>query len=402
MPEGLTYRLLVASLFAVLCCHSAAAQSNGPGVTATEIKLGQTVPYSGPLSATSAQSKTEAAYYKKINSEGGIGGRAINMISLDDGYNPARTVEQTRRLVESDGVFAIIGSVGTPNILAIQPYMNAHKVPLLLVGSGDARFYDPQHFPWTLGFYPVIETEARVFARYVKSVNPQAKIGILYQNDDLGKAYVKGFKDELGSAASQMIVKELSYEVSDPTIDSQIVSLQASGADVFFDASTQRFAAQAIRKAYDINWKPLHIVISFATSIGAVMKPAGIDKASGVVSVLLYKQPFDPAAAADKGVQDYLAFLKTWYPEADPDDFFVQEGYNRAELTTLLLRKCGNDLTRENLLKQATSLKDVQLSMMLPGVTINTTPTNYVMFRSLQVGRFNGSQWVPLGSPITP
>lgn len=386
--------------FAIGNPANAQTKKYGPGVGDGEILIGQTAPYSGPVSAASVQNKTEAAYFTRLNEGGGINGRRIKFLSLDDGYSPPKTIEQTRKLVESENVLAVFGSVGTATNVATQRYLNQQKVPQLLITTGDGKFNDPTHYPWTVAFYPLIKTEAAVFATYVMNTLPNAKIAILYQNDDLGREYLSGFQAALGAKASTMIVASASYEVTDPTVDSQVVTLQSSGADVFFDISTPKFTAQAIRKVYDSGWKPkIHMVISFSTSIGATLKPAGLDKSTGVISAVMYKSALDPTWKNDSGMQDYLGFLKARYPEADPDDIFAAEGYTIAQLTALILKECGNDLTRENVLKQATHL-DVQMPMLIPGIKTVTSPTDYRAFRQLQLARFDGTRWVPFGNLI--
>jgi branched-chain amino acid transport system substrate-binding protein len=402
---NLNWAVGLAVIVATSLCIQAEAQNKkyGPGVQDDEIVIGQTGPYSGPVSAASVQNKAEAAYFKKLNDEGGVNQRKIKLISLDDGYMPPKTLEQTRRLVESEQVLGIFGSVGTPTNVVIQRYLNQRKVPHLLITTGDSKFNDPHNYPWTLAFYPQIKDEAGVLARYVAQTRPNAKVAILYQNDDLGKEYLAGFRDALGAEASRVIVATASFEISDATVDSQVIALKSSGADVFFNASTPKFTAQAIRKAYDIGWHPsIHMVIGFSTSIGATLKPAGLDKATGVMSVAMYKSALDPTWKDDRGMLDYVAFVRSGYPEGDPDDFLLAEGYTIAQLTALILQRCGDELTRENVLKQATSLTDIQMPMLLPGIKVTTTKDDYRAFRQLQLARFDGNRWVPFGGLIAP
>ncbi len=393
---------LVAAMLALGTVGAAAAEKHyGPGVSDSEIKIGQTMPYSGPASSYGTQGKAEAAYFAMLNAQGGVNGRKIELISLDDGYSPPKTLEQTRRLVEQENVLADIGALGTPTNSAIHKYLNGKGVPHLLVSTGASKWNDRGHFPWTTPFYPAYETEAEIYGKYLVKNKPDAKIAVLFQNDDFGKDYVRGLKKGLGDKAATMIVKEVSYETTDPTIDSQIVSLQASGADTFVNIAIPKFAAQGIRKVYDIGWKPLHIIGSIASSIGAVLEPAGLEKSVGLITAVAWKTPGDPTWNDDKGMQDYLAFLKQWYPEANPADAGNAVGYTMAQLTTLILKNCGDDLTRENLLKQATNLKDVELPLLLPGIKVTFTPDNVAGFHQLRTQRFDGKSWVLFGDVIS-
>jgi ABC-type branched-subunit amino acid transport system substrate-binding protein len=335
-----------------------------------------------------------------INERGGINGRKVNLLSLDDAYSPPRAVEQVRKLVEEEQVLALFQTLGTPTNTAIHKYVNAKKVPHLFLATGATKWGDPKNFPWTIGFQPSYQTEAKIYARYVLNSKPDAKIAILFQNDDYGKDYVKGFKDGLGDKAKGMIVAEVSYEVTDPTIDSQIVTLKASGADVFFNVTTPKFAAQAIRKSHDIGWKPLHLLNNVSSSVGAVLVPAGLDKSIGLVTALYGKDPTDPQWAKDSGMQRWRDFMAKYMPEADTNDVNYVYGYGAAQLMTLVLRACGDDLTRENLMKQATSLRDVVLDTSLPGVKINTGPDDYLLVEQLQLARFDGKRWVLFGAVI--
>ena len=384
----------------VLAAPAMAATMYGPGVTDTEITIGQTMPYSGPASAYGTIGKAEDAYFKMINAEGGINGRKIKLISLDDGYSPPKTVEQTRRLVEQEGVLIDFSPLGTPTNTAIQKYLNEKKVPQLFVATGATKWGNPKEFPWTMGWQPTYQTEGRVYAHYLLEHMPNAKIGILYQDDDYGKDYVKGLTDGLGDKAKTMIVKEVSYETSDPSIDSQIITLQASGADVFFNVTTPKFAAQAIRKASGIGWKPLQLLNSVSNSVGAVLAPAGLEAAAGVISVEYEKDPTDPTWQNDPGYKQWLAWMNKYYPEGDKKDTFNVFGYNEAATMVQVLKQCGNDLTRENVMKQAANLKSLSLPMMLPGITINTSPTDFYPIRQEQLAKFDGKTWKLFGDVV--
>ncbi|MGE0715282.1 MAG: ABC transporter substrate-binding protein [Alphaproteobacteria bacterium] len=384
---------------AVLAQPAAAQKKYGPGASDTEIKVGNINPYSGPASAYGTIGKSIGAYFAKINDEGGINGRKITYISLDDGYSPPRAVEQTRRLVEQDQVLLVFQPLGTPGNTAIHKYMNAKKVPQLFVATGATKWGDPKHYPWTMGWQPNYQTEGKIYARYILENKPDAKVAVLYQNDDYGKDYLKGFKDGLGAKAS-MIVAEASYEVTDPTVDSQIVTLKASGADTFFNITTPKFAAQAIRKAYDIDWKPLHFLNNVSNSVGAVLTPAGIEKATGLVSSYYLKDPTDPQWAADAGYRDWTAWMKKYYPDGSLIDTFNVYGYTVAQTLVQVLKQCGDDLTRENVMKQAASLKNVTLPMLLPGIVLNTGPDDFYPIEQMQLMRFNGKIWEPFGQPI--
>ncbi|MCC8956049.1 ABC transporter substrate-binding protein [Bradyrhizobium sp. Pear77] len=378
----------------------AAEKKYDPGASDTEIKIGQTMPYSGPASAYGTQGRAEAAYWKMINSQGGINGRKITLLSMDDGYSPPKTVEQTRKLVEQDEILADIGSLGTPTNSSIQKYLNGKKIPHLLISTGASKWNDPKEFPWTTPFYPPYAQEAKIYAKYIATELPNAKIGVIYQNDDFGKDYLKGFKEGLGEKAG-LIVKELSYEVTDPTIDSQIVNLKAAGADVLMTITTPKFGAQAIRKVADLGWKPTHFIVSVASSIGGVLEPAGLEASTGLMTALATKVVGDPAWDTDKGVQDYLAFMRQWYPEGNPIDGSNQIGYLSAQFTAIILKNCGDELTRENLLKQATNLSKVSLPLLLPGITVSVSPTNYSTFDTFKLARFDGKTWKFFGENIS-
>ena len=371
-----------------------------PGATDTEIKIGQTMPYSGSGSSYGTIGKAEAAYFKMINDQGGINGRKIVFISLDDGYSPPRTVEQIRKLVEEEEVLLTFQNLGTAHNTAIHKYMNAKKVPQLFLSTGATKWGDPEHFPWTMGWLPPYQHESRIYAKYLLKNKPDARIAILYQNDDYGKDYLKGFKDGLGDKAAKMIVAEVTYEATDPTIDSQIVSLQGSGADVFFDISIPKFAAQAIRKAYDTGWRPLHIINNVSNSIATVLQPAGLEKSVGLISSAFVKDPTDPAWKDDKAIRSYVAFMKRYYPDGNPDDIPNVWGYAAAQTLVQVLKQCGDDLTRANVMREAANLKDFEVSGLLPGIRINTSPTDFYPIKQVQLMRFDGKRWVHFGEVL--
>ena len=401
MRNGIFHLVTGTAVAIALSASSAQAQKKyDTGATDTEIKIGQTVPFSGPASAYATIGKAQAAYVKMINDEGGVNGRKINFIQYDDAYSPPKTVEQVRKLVESDEVLLTFQLIGTPPNAAVQKYLNVKKVPQLFAATGASRFTDPKNFPWTMGFNPNYQTEGRIYAQYILKNYPNAKIGVLYQNDDLGRDYLIGLKDGLGDKAKTMIVAETSYELSDPTIDSQIVRLKSAGADVFYDASTPKFAAQAIKKVADLGWKPLHILDINATSVGAVMKPAGLENSKNVISVNYGKDPLDPMWKNDAGLKKYFAFMAKYYPEGDKDSSFNTYGYSTTQLLIEVLKRCGDNLTRENVMKQATSLKGVQLDLSLPGIVGNTSPTDYRVNKQLQMMKFDGERWEGFGPII--
>jgi branched-chain amino acid transport system substrate-binding protein len=371
------------------------------GATDTEIKLGNIMPYSGPASSYSVIGKTEAAYFNKVNAEGGINGRKINFISYDDGYSPPKTVEQARKLVESDEVLLIFNSLGTPPNSAIQKYMNGKKVPQLFVATGATKWNDPGEFPWTMGWQPSYQSETQIYAKYILKNYPNARIGVLYQNDDYGKDYLKGLKDGLGSKAASMIVAQESYETTEPTIDSHILNLKASGADVFVDLSIPKFAAQAIKKAAEIEWKPVHFLNSVSSSITATIKPAGFDNAQGIITAEYLKDPTDPQWKDDTEIKAWNAFLDKYYPEANRADAFVIYGYAVAQSMVQVLKRCGDDLTRANVMKQAASMHDDVVAGLLPGVKINTSPSDFAPISQLQLARFKGGTWERFGDIIS-
>ena len=367
------------------------------GVTPTEIKIGNTNPYSGPASAYGTIGKTIAAYFKKVNDEGGINGRKITFITYDDAYTPPKTVEMVRKLVEQDQVAALFQTLGTPTNTAIHKYVNQQKVPHLFVATGATKWDDPKNFPWTMGFQPNYQTEGRVYAAYILKNIPDAKIGILYQNDDYGKDYVKGMEDGLGAAASKLIVLKQSHEVTDPTIDSQIINLKNSGANVFFNVTIPKFAVQAIRKAHDIGWKPTHFLNNVSSSYASVLKPAGVEASRGLITALYTKVVTDPQWKNDKGFQDWVAFMKKYYPEGSLEDDSNFFGYSAAVLMTQVIKQCGNDLSRENIMRQAENLKNVELPFLLPGIKVDTSPTDHAPIQQERLAKFNGEYWELFG-----
>jgi branched-chain amino acid transport system substrate-binding protein len=378
-----------------------AAKQYGPGVSDTEIKIGNTAPYSGPASSYSTVGKCKTAFFKMLNAGGGINGRTIDFISYDDGYSPPKTVEMVRKLVESDQVLFLFNTLGTPTNTAIHKYCNAKKVPQLFVATGATKWGDPEHFPWTMGFQPNYQGESRIYARYILDKHPNAKIGVLYQNDDYGKDYLRGFEDGLADKAKSMIVAELPYEVTDPTVDSQIVSLQSSGADLFFNVTIPKFAAQAIRKTAEIGWKPVHILNSVATSVGVTLKPAGLENSKGILSTFWFKDPTDPTWKDDAGYKQWLAFMDKWYPEGDKTDSANAYAYTVCQTLVQVLKQCGDELTRANIMKEASNIHALALPMLLPGVTVNTTATDWYPVKQMQMARFDGTRWVLFGPVLT-
>ena len=401
MKKDFVHLFAASTLAVALSASAAMAQKKyDSGATDTEIKIGQTMPFSGPASAYSSIGKTQAAYFKMINEQGGINGRKINFIQYDDAYSPPKAVEQVRKLVESDEVLLTFQIVGTPSNAAVQKYLNQKQIPQLFAATGATRFTDPKNFPWTMAFNPNYQSEGRIYGRYILANHPNAKIGVLYQNDDLGRDYLTGIKAGLGDKAATMVVSEASYELSDPTIDSQIVKIKASGADLFFSATTPKFAAQAIKKNAELNWKPVHIVDINATSVGAVMRPAGLENGKGLISTNYGKDPQDPAFKDDPGMKRYFAFMAKYYPDGDKDSNFNTYGYSNAQLLVEVLKRCGDDLTRANVMKQATNLKNIVLDTSLPGIVGNTSPTDYRINKQLQMMRFNGERWEQFGPII--
>jgi branched-chain amino acid transport system substrate-binding protein len=375
----------------------AARAENAPGVTDTEIKIGQTIPYSGPASAYGVIGRTEAAYFKMVNEQGGVSGRKINFISLDDGYSPPKTVEQVRRLVEQEHVAFLANTLGTAPNAAIRQYCNDNKVPQLFVQSGAPMFADPTHFPWTIPGIPSYVTEARIYAKHILATRPDAKIAVLYQNDDFGKGYLKGLRDELGPDRANMIVKEGSYETSEPTVDSQVVTLQGSGADVFLIAATPKFAAQAIRKSSDLDWVATRYLSYVSVSVAAVLKPAGLDKSKGLISASAAIDVTDPRWKDTPDMVAWKAFTDKYMSATEFVDALAAAGFGYAAVIVQVLKQCGNDLSRENIMRQAANLKNFHAPLLWPGITINTSPTNYSPTRDLQPAIFNGANWEPVG-----
>jgi branched-chain amino acid transport system substrate-binding protein len=371
------------------------------GASNTEIKIGNIMPYSGPASAYGVIGKTEDAYFRKINAEGGINGRKINFISYDDAYSPPKTVEQARKLVESDEVLMIFNSLGTPPNSAIQKYMNTKKVPQLFVATGATKWNDPKEFPWTMGWQPNYQSESQIYAKYILKNHPNAKIAVLYQNDDYGKDYLKGFKDGLGVKGASLIVIEESYEVSEPTIDSHIVKMKSTGADVFFNITTPKFAAQAIKKNAEIGWKPLHFLNNVSASIGSVIKPAGFENSQDIISSNYLKDPTDAQWKNDTGMKAWNEFLDKYYPEANRADLSVMYAYTVAQGLVHVLKACGDNLTRENVMKQAASISDLELGTLLPGIKVNTSPTDFAPISQLQLMKFKGETWERFGDVLS-
>ena len=394
--QSIALGAILAALALAIPSMSDAQKKYDPGASDAEIKIGNIMPYSGAASAYGTIGKTEAAYFKMINDKGGINGRKVNFISLDDGYSPPKTVEMARKLVEQDEVLLVFNSLGTPPNSAIHKYMNAKKVPQLFVATGATKWNDPMNFPWTMGWQPNYQTEAAIYAKHILQNSPNAKIAVLFQNDDYGKDYLKGFKDGLGTKV-KMIVAEATYETTDPTVDSQIVQLQSSGADVLFNISTPKFAAQAIRKAFDIGWKPVQYLNNVSSSVGSVLTPAGLEKSVGLISTQYQKDPTDKQWDTDPAIVAWREFMRKYYPTGDLKDALNITGYNVAATLTQVLKQCGDNLTRENVMKQAASLKDFRVDTLLPGIKINTSPTDYAPIESLQLTRFNGRQWVRFG-----
>jgi len=386
--------------FAATSGGALAQKKYDTGATDTEIKIGNIMPYSGPASAYGVIGKTEEAYFRKINAEGGINGRKINFVSYDDGYSPPKAVEQARKLVESDEVLAVFNPLGTASNSAIQKYMNAKKVPQLFVATGATKWNDPKNFPWTMGWQPSYQSEARIYAKYLSKEKPEGKIAVLYQNDDFGKDYLKGLKEGLGARAS-MIVAEESYETSEPSIDNHIVKLKATGADVFFSVTTPKFAAQAIKKLAEIQWQPMHLVVNVSTSVGSVMKPAGFENSQGILSAAYAKDGADSQWDNDPGMKKFLAFLEKYYPDGNKLDASVVYGYGAAQTMAKVIEMCGDDLTRANVMKQAASLKDFEPDTLLPGVKINTSATDFAPIEQLQMQRFKGDKWELFGDIIS-
>jgi branched-chain amino acid transport system substrate-binding protein len=374
-----------------------ARADNAPGVTATEIKIGQTMPYSGPASAYGVIGRTEAAYFKMINEQGGVNGRKINLISLDDAYSPPKTVEQVRRLVEQEQVAFLFQTLGTPSNTAIRPYCNENKVPQLFVATGAAKWDDPKHFPWTIGYNPSYQTESRIYGKHIVATKPNAKIAVLYQNDDFGKDYLIGLKEGLGADKAGVIVKEASYETSEPTVDSQVVTLQGSGADLFVIVATPKFAAQAIRKSYDLGWNATRYITNVSVSIATILKPAGLDKSKGLITGGYVLDVTDQRYKDDPGLKAWKAFTDKYMSATDFIDVNAAYAFGAAATMIQVLKQCGSDLSRANVMKEAANLKNFAAPLLIPGITINTSPDNFSPIRQLQLLTFNGTSWQPFG-----
>lgn len=379
----------------------AVAQAQTPGVSATEIKFGQTMPYSGPASAFAGSGRVQAAYFQMLNDRGGINGRKLNLTSLDDAYSPPKTLELTRKMVEQDNVAFIFASLGTTPNRAIAKYLNGRKVPQLFIGTTATGFADPKSLPWTVGIMPTGDIEARLYGKYILQTKPNAKIGVLYANDDVGKTYLAALKAGLGDRAKDMIVAEESYELTDASIDSQIISLKAKGADVLFDTAHPKFVTQAIRKVSELAWKPLHIVVNSSSSIGMTLQPAGLDKAVGIVSAQYMKDPSDPQWAKDPAMVEWLAFMKKYDPEGNTKDYMLVLATTQAEVLEHVLKSAGQDLSRENIMRQALNIKDLQMPLLIPGVKINTSATDLQPIKQMQMMRFDGSKWQLFGGILS-
>ena len=391
----------VAALALMLAATPASAQKQyGPGVTDTEVKIGTTTPYSGPASAYSAGAVSATAYFTMINEQGGVNGRKINYVALDDAYSPPKTVEQTRKLIESEEVLFIVNPVGTAPNLAVLKYDNQKGVPDLFIGTGATIFNDPEHYPWTLSWTPHYASEGEIYARYILATKPEAKIGILSQNDDLGRDYLLGFRRGLGDKASKMIVSSLTYNVTDPTVDSQIVSLKTSGADVFFIVTTPKFSAQAIRKAFDIDWHPQKFVVSVGSSIAGAIKPAGFEASKGVISAAYQKDPADPQWQNDPAMKAWNIWMDKYNPHINKSDYYAPYGYNIAYAVTQIIKQCGDNLTRENIMNQATHL-DMELPLLLPGITLKTSPDDHRPIKQMNLVQFDGERYVLFGNIIS-
>jgi len=392
---------LSAASVALTCALAFAAGQYGPGASDTEIKIGNTVPYGGPVSALGALGKAEAAYFAMINDQGGINGRKINFISRDDGYSPAKTLELTRKMVEEDQVLLIFGTVGTPPNTAIHDYLNENKVPQLFIATSAEKWNDPKHYPWTMAWSPAYQAEARIDGRYILKNLPDAEVAVLYQNDDFGKDYLTGLRQGLGDKADKMIVAIKSYETTDPTMDSQIVALQGSGADVLLIAATTKFAALAIRKVYDVGWKPTQFLSYVSNSVGAVMRPAGLEKGVGIISAAFDKDPTDPQWQDTPEFKEWLDWMKKYNTSGNITDVLAVDGYGRAQTMVAVLKACGDNLTRENVIKQAASLHNLKLPMVLPGITLSTSLDDYAPMKQMQLMKFDGTTWKLFGEVIS-
>jgi branched-chain amino acid transport system substrate-binding protein len=392
--------LLLSLLLSVACGPGLAEKKYGPGVTDTEIKIGQTYPYSGPLSAYSTIAKTQLAFFEKINAEGGVNGRKIRLISLDDAFTPPKTVEQTRKLVEAEEVLLLFQSLGTPTVSSILKYVNAKKVPTIFIASGATKWGDPRNSPWTIGWQPTYHLEMGIFARYIMKQTPGAKVGVLFLNNDAGKDFLDGVRLGFGDQYRKFVVSEIAVEATDPTIDSQIVSMKGTGVDVVINTLPPKSAAQAIRKIYDLSWKPAHYLSSISSSVASVLQPAGLERSVGIVSLGYVKDPSDPQWSGDPGVAEYKSFMKKHYAMGDPNDGFNVYGYSTAQTLVHVLKQCGDDLTRENVMRQVTSIQDLELPLLLPGIKVHTSPTDVFPIRKMQMIRFDGTRWVRFGDVL--
>ncbi len=400
MRQNLRFGTLLTAMVLMAASNAWSADKKyGPGASDTEVKLGQTVAYSGPASAFASYGRTMTGYFQMINESGGINGRKITLISLDNAFSPPKAIEQTRKLVEDDGVLADVGTVGTTPNVAIQKYLNGAKVPHIFISAGGKRFADRQNFPWSVPMYPGFEMEGRTFGEYILKHKPDGKIGVLYQNDDYGKDFLTGLKSGLGGKNKP--VAEIAYEITEPTVDSQIVRLKDAGADVVLYFATPKFTAQGLRKTKEMGWAPLQFVVSPSNSVKAVMEPAGFDNAQGVITTQFTKQAGDPAWEKDPEVIEYVAFMKKWAPNDNPGDFIALSGYVIAQGIAQAIKQCGDDLTRENLLKQATSMKGQRFKMMLPGISLSTSPEDYTPYQSLRMAKFEGNSWRLLDETAT-
>ncbi|MCP4327828.1 MAG: ABC transporter substrate-binding protein [Alphaproteobacteria bacterium] len=397
MPMNSRPWIVLAGAAALAVAATAEAAEYGPGASDTEIKIGHTNPYSGRASAYGTIGKVISAYFDKVNDEGGINGRKITFISLDDGYNPAKTVEQVRKLVEQEEVLLLFQNLGTPTNSAVHKYVDGKQVPHLFLATGATKWADPDNFPWTMGWQPNYQSEARIYAQYILDNVEDPKIGVLYQNDDYGKDYLTGLRDGLGDRADELIVLTVPYETSDPTIDSQIVQLKESGANVLLNVATPKWAAQAIKKAHDIGWQPVHLLNNVSTSVPAVLAPAGLDKSTGIVSSAYYKSPGDPTWADDPDFQDWVAFMNTYYPDGNTGSGLNVYGYAVAKTLEHVLRQAGDELTRENIMEQAASMSDLEIPMLLPGIVINTNSDDFKPLEQMRLQRFNGERWELFG-----
>src|ERR1700710_386915 len=401
MRNGIFHLIAASALTLALSASAAFAQKKyDSGASDTEIKVGQTAPFSGPASAYATIAKAQAAYIKMVNDQGGVNGRKINLIQYDDSYSPPKAVEQVRKLVESDEVLTTFQIIGTPPNAAVQKYLNDKKVPQLLASTGATRFTDPKNFPWTIAYNPNYQAEAHIYAKFILENYPNAKIAILFQNDDLGKDYVKGLKDGLGTKA-YMIVAETSYELSDPTVDSQMVTLKASGADLFYNITTPKFGAQAIKKAAELGWKPVHILDINATPVSQTLVPAGLENAKGIISVNYGKDPLDPQWNDDEGMKRYKAFMTKYAPAEDANSGIATYGYSTAALLVQIIKQCGDNVTRANIMTQATNIKGYTADLALPGMTTSTTPDDWRINKQFQMMRFDGQRWVLFGPIVT-